>query len=180
MPRAARSACSAAFMSARPTRSRNRHNIATGTRRLFHLTEWVSVPVRATTFDRETGNPAYWKTAPVFGQMNELPGARMRVAETGPYHGREARDVGASECASFIDNIFRSCRLGSVRNPPFWTPFAVGYQLPPWPPRQVSLVSRTPPRTPRYLGTGRGGSLVDDLTDPALQLNFAHLDAPRR
>ena len=118
------------------------------------------------------------KTALVFGQMNEPPGARMRVAETGLTMAEYFRDVQHQDVLLFIDNIFRfvqavsevSALLGRM-------PSAVGYQ-----PTLATDVGALQER----IASTKNGSVTsvqavyvpaDDLTDPAPATTFAHLDA---
>ena len=96
------------------------------------------------------------KTAMVFGQMNEPPGARMRVGLTGLTIAENFRDEGGKDVLLFIDNIFRFTQAGSEVSALLGrVPSAVGYQ----PTVQAVYVP------------------ADDLTDPAPATTFAHLDA---
>ncbi len=118
------------------------------------------------------------KTALVFGQMNEPPGARMRVAETGLTMAEYFRDVKHQDVLLFIDNIFRFVQAGSeVSSLLGRMPSAVGYQ----PTLSTDLGSLQE----RITSTRRGSITsvqavyvpADDLTDPAPATTFAHLDA---
>ena len=118
------------------------------------------------------------KTALVFGQMNEPPGARMRVAETGLTMAEYFRDEKKQDVLLFIDNIFRftqarsevSALLGRM-------PSAVGYQ--------PTLATEMGELQERIASTKNGSVTsvqavyvpADDLTDPAPATTFAHLDA---
>ena len=118
------------------------------------------------------------KTALVFGQMNEPPGARMRVAETGLTMAEYFRDVEHKDVLLFIDNIFRFVQAGSeVSTLLGRMPSAVGYQ--------PTLANELGALQERITST-RDGSITsvqavyvpaDDLTDPAPATTFAHLDA---
>ena len=118
------------------------------------------------------------KTALVFGQMNEPPGARMRVAETGLTMAEYFRDVQHQNVLLFIDNIFRFTQAGSEVSALLGRmPSAVGYQ--------PTLANELGELEERITST-RNGSITsvqavyvpaDDLTDPAPSTTFAHLDA---
>ena len=118
------------------------------------------------------------KTALVFGQMNEPPGARMRVAETGLTMAEYFRDVDHRDVLLFIDNIFRFVQAGSEVSALLGRmPSAVGYQ-----PTLATDVGELQER----IASTRNGSITsvqavyvpaDDLTDPAPATTFAHLDA---
>ena len=118
------------------------------------------------------------KTALVFGQMNEPPGARMRVAETGLTMAEYFRDVEHQDVLLFIDNIFRFIQAGSeVSSLLGRMPSAVGYQ-----PTLATDVGELQER----IASTQNGSITsvqavyvpaDDLTDPAPATTFAHLDA---
>ena len=118
------------------------------------------------------------KTALVFGQMNEPPGARMRVAETGLTMAEYFRDKEHQNVLLFIDNIFRFTQAGSEVSALLGRmPSAVGYQ-PPLATEMGELQER--------LASTKNGSVTsvqavyvpaDDLTDPAPATTFAHLDA---
>lgn len=118
------------------------------------------------------------KTALVFGQMNEPPGARMRVAETGLTMAEYFRDVDHQDVLLFIDNIFRFIQAGSeVSSLLGRMPSAVGYQ-----PTLATDVGELQER----IASTKNGSITsvqavyvpaDDLTDPAPATTFAHLDA---
>ncbi|MCC8016239.1 MAG: F0F1 ATP synthase subunit beta [Clostridiales bacterium] len=118
------------------------------------------------------------KTALVFGQMNEPPGARMRVAETGLTMAEYFRDVDHQDVLLFIDNIFRFVQAGSEVSALLGRmPSAVGYQ-----PTLATDVGELEER----IASTKQGSITsvqavyvpaDDLTDPAPATTFAHLDA---
>ena len=118
------------------------------------------------------------KTALVFGQMNESPGARMRVAETGLTMAEYFRDVKHQNVLLFIDNIFRFTQAGSEVSALLGRmPSAVGYQ--------PTLATEMGELQERIASTKNGSVTsvqavyvpADDLTDPAPATTFAHLDA---
>jgi F-type H+-transporting ATPase subunit beta len=118
------------------------------------------------------------KTALVFGQMNEPPGARMRVALTGLTMAEYFRDQEAQDVLLFIDNIFRFTQAGSEVSALLGRlPSAVGYQ--------PTLAIEMGQLQERITSTKRGSITsvqavyvpADDLTDPAPATTFAHLDA---
>ncbi|MBE5828828.1 MAG: F0F1 ATP synthase subunit beta [Butyrivibrio sp.] len=118
------------------------------------------------------------KTALVFGQMNEPPGARMRVAETGLTMAEYFRDVEHQDVLLFIDNIFRFVQAGSeVSSLLGRMPSAVGYQ----PTLATDLGMLQERITSTRYGSVTSVQAVyvpaDDLTDPAPATTFAHLDA---
>ncbi|MBS4762348.1 F0F1 ATP synthase subunit beta [Carnobacteriaceae bacterium zg-ZUI252] len=118
------------------------------------------------------------KTAMVFGQMNEPPGARMRVALTGLTIAEHFRDDKQQDVLLFIDNIFRFTQAGSEVSALLGRmPSAVGYQ-----PTLASEMGRLQER----ITSTKNGSITsiqaiyvpaDDYTDPAPATTFAHLDA---
>ena len=118
------------------------------------------------------------KTALVFGQMNEPPGARMRVAMTGLTMAEYFRDKEHQDVLLFIDNIFRYLQAGSEVSALLGRmPSAVGYQ--------PTLANEMGELQERIAST-KNGSITsvqavyvpaDDLTDPAPATTFAHLDA---
>ena len=118
------------------------------------------------------------KTALVFGQMNEPPGARLRVGLSGLTMAEYFRDEGGQDVLLFIDNIFRFVQAGSEVSALLGRmPSAVGYQ--------PTLQSEMGDLQERITST-RNGSVTsvqaiyvpaDDLTDPAPAATFAHLDA---
>ena len=118
------------------------------------------------------------KTAMVFGQMNEPPGARMRVGLTGLTMAEYFRDKGGKDVLLFIDNIFRFTQAGSEVSALLGrVPSAVGYQ--------PTLQTEMGVLQERITST-KNGSITsvqavyvpaDDLTDPAPATTFAHLDA---
>ena len=118
------------------------------------------------------------KTTMVFGQMNEPPGARMRVGLTGLTMAEYFRDKGGKDVLLFIDNIFRFTQAGSEVSALLGRmPSAVGY-LPTFQTEMGALQER--------ITSTKNGSITsvqavyvpaDDLTDPAPATTFAHLDA---
>jgi F-type H+-transporting ATPase subunit beta len=118
------------------------------------------------------------KTTMVFGQMNEPPGARMRVALTGLTMAEYFRDEGGKDVLLFIDNIFRFTQAGSEVSALLGRiPSAVGYQ--------PTLATEMGSLQERITSTKKGSITsvqavyvpADDLTDPAPATTFAHLDA---
>jgi len=118
------------------------------------------------------------KTALVFGQMNEPPGARMRIALAGLTMAEYFRDVEGQDVLFFIDNIFRFAQAGSEVSALLGRiPSAVGYQ--------PTLASDMAALQERITSTDKGSitSLqavyvpADDYTDPAPVATFAHLDS---
>ncbi|MGI6751625.1 MAG: F0F1 ATP synthase subunit beta [Anaerovoracaceae bacterium] len=118
------------------------------------------------------------KTAMVFGQMNEPPGARMRVALTGLTMAENFRDQEGQDVLLFIDNIFRFTQAGSEVSALLGRmPSAVGYQ--------PTLATEMGALQERITSTKKGSITsvqaiyvpADDLTDPAPATTFAHLDA---
>jgi F-type H+-transporting ATPase subunit beta len=118
------------------------------------------------------------KTALVFGQMNEPPGARMRVALTGLTMAEHFRDNEGQDVLLFIDNIFRFIQAGAEVSALLGRiPSAVGYQ--------PTLANEMGALQERIASTSRGSITsiqavyvpADDLTDPAPATTFAHLDA---
>lgn len=118
------------------------------------------------------------KTALVYGQMNEPPGARMRVGLTGLTMAEYFRDVGGQNVLLFIDNIFRFIQAGSEVSALLGRmPSAVGYQ--------PTLGTDVGALQERITSTKKGSITsvqavyvpADDLTDPAPAATFAHLDA---
>ena len=118
------------------------------------------------------------KTALMFGQMNEPPGARLRVGLSGLTMAEYFRDVQGQDVLLFIDNIFRFVQAGSEVSALLGRmPSAVGYQ--------PTLASEMGELQERITSTKRGSVTsvqaiyvpADDLTDPAPANSFAHLDA---
>ena len=118
------------------------------------------------------------RTALVFGQMNEPPGARMRVAESGLTMAEYFRDVEHQDVLLFIDNIFRFVQAGSEVSALLGRmPSAVGYQ--------PTLATEMGELQERIASTDKGSVTsvqavyvpADDMTDPAPATTFAHLDA---
>ncbi|MCQ2074978.1 MAG: F0F1 ATP synthase subunit beta, partial [Bacteroidaceae bacterium] len=118
------------------------------------------------------------KTALVFGQMNEPPGSRMRVAQTGLTMAEYFRDKENKDVLLFIDNIFRYVQAGSEVSALLGRmPSAVGYQ--------PTLASEMGQMQERITSTIHGSITsvqavyvpADDLTDPAPATTFSHLDA---
>lgn len=117
------------------------------------------------------------KTAMVFGQMNEPPGARMRVGLTGLTMAEYFRDKGGKDVLLFIDNIFRFTQAGSEVSALLGRmPSAVGYQ----PTLQTEMGALQERITSTKNGSITSVQAVyvpaDDLTDPAPATTFAHLD----
>ncbi len=118
------------------------------------------------------------KTTMVFGQMNEPPGARMRVGLTGLTMAEHFRDKGGKDVLLFIDNIFRFTQAGSEVSALLGrVPSAVGYQ----PTLQTEMGALQERITSTKNGSITSVQAVyvpaDDLTDPAPATTFAHLDA---
>jgi F-type H+-transporting ATPase subunit beta len=118
------------------------------------------------------------KVAMVFGQMNEPPGARLRVALTGLTMAEYFRDMENKDVLFFIDNIFRFTQAGSEVSALLGRiPSAVGYQ--------PTLASEMGAMQERITSTDKGSVTsvqavyvpADDLTDPAPATTFAHLDS---
>jgi len=126
----------------------------------------------------DTGEPVISKTALVFGQMNEPPGARARVALSALTVAEYFRDVEGQDVLLFIDNIFRFTQAGSEVSALLGRiPSAVGYQ--------PTLATEMGALQERITSTNKGSITsvqavyvpADDLTDPAPATTFAHLDA---
>jgi len=128
----------------------------------------------------ETGKSARVldKVAMVFGQMNEPPGARLRVALSALTMAEEFRDASGKETLIFIDNVFRFTQAGSEVSALLGRmPSAVGYQ--------PTLSTEMGEMQERITSTSKGAITsvqavyvpADDLTDPAPATTFAHLDA---
>lgn len=124
------------------------------------------------------GSGVLKNTAMVFGQMNESPGARMRVALTGLTIAEYFRDVEGQDVLLFIDNIFRFTQAGSEVSALLGrVPSAVGYQ--------PTLATEMGQLQERITSTKKGSITsiqavyvpADDYTDPAPATTFAHLDA---
>ena len=118
------------------------------------------------------------KTALVYGQMNEPPGARMRVGLTGLTMAEYFRDVGGQDVLLFVDNIFRFIQAGSEVSALLGRmPSAVGYQ--PTLANEIGAVQERITSTNTCSITSVQAVYVpaDDLTDPAPAGTFAHLDA---
>jgi F-type H+-transporting ATPase subunit beta len=118
------------------------------------------------------------KTALVFGQMNEPPGARMRVALAGLTMAEHFRDEGGQDVLLFVDNIFRFIQAGAEVSALLGRiPSAVGYQ--------PTLANEMGALQERIASTSKGSITsiqavyvpADDFTDPAPATTFAHLDA---
>jgi len=124
------------------------------------------------------GSPVLSKAALVFGQMNEPPGARMRVGFTGLTIAEYFRDISNQDVLLFIDNIFRFVQAGSEVSALLGrVPSAVGYQ--------PTLATEVGALQERITST-KAGSITsiqaiyvpaDDYTDPSVATTFAHLDA---
>ncbi|RUA09553.1 MAG: F0F1 ATP synthase subunit beta [Fusobacteria bacterium] len=129
-------------------------------------------------FDEMTESGVLDKTSLVYGQMNEPPGARQRVALTGLTVAEHFRDKEGQDVLLFIDNIFRFTQAGSEVSALLGRmPSAVGYQ--------PNLASEMGSLQERITSTKTGSITsvqavyvpADDLTDPAPATTFAHLDA---
>ena len=129
-------------------------------------------------YSEMTASGVIKNTALVFGQMNEAPGARMRVAETGLTMAEYFRDVQHKDVLLFIDNIFRFTQAGSEVSALLGRmPSAVGYQ--------PTLATEMGALQERITSTRKGSITsvqavyvpADDLTDPAPATTFTHLDA---
>merc|ERR1712019_28183 len=128
--------------------------------------------------DEKTGSTEGSKAALVYGQMNEPPGARARVALTGLAIAEYFRDEEGQDVLLFVDNIFRFTQAGSEVSALLGRiPSAVGYQ--------PTLATDMGGMQERITSTGKGSITsvqavyvpADDLTDPAPATTFAHLDA---
>ncbi len=128
--------------------------------------------------DPKTGSTAGSKCTLVYGQMNEPPGARARVALTGLAQAEYFRDVEGKDVLLFIDNIFRFTQAGSEVSALLGRiPSAVGYQ--------PTLASEMGNLQERITSTDKGSITsvqaiyvpADDMTDPAPATSMAHLDA---
>lgn len=129
-------------------------------------------------FHEMTDSGVINKTTMVFGQMNEPPGARMRVALTGLTMAEYFRDRSGQDVLLFVDNIFRFIQAGSEVSALLGrVPSAVGYQ--------PTLATEVGALQERITSTNKGSITsvqavyvpADDLTDPAPATTFAHLDA---
>jgi len=131
-------------------------------------------------FTDENGKTAHVieKVAMVFGQMNEPPGSRLRVALSGLTMAEEFRDASGVETMMFVDNVFRFTQAGSEVSALLGRmPSAVGYQ--------PTLSTEMGELQERITSTAKGAITsvqaiyvpADDLTDPAPATAFAHLDA---
>jgi len=128
--------------------------------------------------NKETGSTEGSKAALVYGQMNEPPGARARVALTGLAIAEYFRDEEGQDVLLFVDNIFRFTQAGSEVSALLGRiPSAVGYQ--------PTLATDMGALQERITSTAKGSITsvqavyvpADDLTDPAPATTFAHLDA---
>ncbi|ONI42194.1 F0F1 ATP synthase subunit beta [Candidatus Epulonipiscium fishelsonii] len=129
-------------------------------------------------FHEMTDSGVINKTTMVFGQMNEPPGARMRVALSGLTMAEYFRDESGQDVLLFVDNIFRFVQAGSEVSALLGRiPSAVGYQ--------PTLATELGALQERITSTNKGSITsvqavyvpADDLTDPAPATTFAHLDA---
>ena len=140
---------------------------------------WASGPARGTTSTSSSRKPRSSRhVALVYGQMNEPPGARLRVGLTGLTIAEYFRDVEGQDVLLFIDNIFRFTQAGSEVSALLGRmPSAVGYQ--------PTLATEMGDLQERITSTTKGSITsvqaiyvpADDLTDPAPATAFAHLDA---
>jgi F-type H+-transporting ATPase subunit beta len=142
---------------------------------LYH--EFLEAGVIASDADGKP-TPVGSKVALVFGQMNEPPGARARVALSGLTNAEYFRDVEGQDVLFFVDNIFRFTQAGSEVSALLGRiPSAVGYQ--------PTLATDMGALQERITSTNKGSITsvqaiyvpADDLTDPAPATSFAHLDA---
>ena len=177
--RAARPACSAAPAWARRSASRSSSTTwprSTAARPCSRA--WASAPARVPTCTCEmTDSGVIEKTCLVYGQMNEPPGARLRVGLAGLTEAEYFRDQG-QDVLLFIDNIFRFTQAGSEVSALLGRmPSAVGYQ--------PTLATEMGDLQERICSTQTGSITsvqavyvpADDLTDPAPATTFTHLDA---
>jgi len=127
---------------------------------------------------KKNGSTEGSKCALVYGQMNEPPGARARVALTGLTQAEYFRDVEGKDVLLFVDNIFRFTQAGAEVSALLGRiPSAVGYQ--------PTLATEMGNLQERITSTSKGSITsvqaiyvpADDLTDPAPATSFAHLDA---
>ncbi len=140
--------------------------------------EGTDLKIEMTESLLETGEPVITKTALVYGQMNEPPGARARVALSALTVAEYFRDVQGQDVLLFVDNIFRFTQAGSEVSALLGRiPSAVGYQ--------PTLSTEMGALQERITSTNKGSITsvqaiyvpADDLTDPAPATAFAHLDA---
>jgi F-type H+-transporting ATPase subunit beta len=140
--------------------------------------EGTDLKIEMTESKLETGEPVISKTALVYGQMNEPPGARARVALSALTVAEYFRDEQGQDVLLFIDNIFRFTQAGSEVSALLGRiPSAVGYQ--------PTLATEMGALQERITSTNKGSITsvqaiyvpADDLTDPAPATAFAHLDA---
>jgi F-type H+/Na+-transporting ATPase subunit beta len=136
--------------------------------------------MKEAAYTDENGKTAHVldKVAMVFGQMNEPPGARLRVALSALTMAEEFRDASGKETLMFVDNVFRFTQAGSEVSALLGRmPSAVGYQ--------PTLSTEMGALQERITSTAKGAITsvqaiyvpADDLTDPAPSTTFAHLDA---
>ncbi len=140
--------------------------------------EGTDLKIEMTESLLETGEPVISKTALVYGQMNEPPGARQRVALSALTVAEYFRDEMGQDVLLFVDNIFRFTQAGSEVSALLGRiPSAVGYQ--------PTLATEMGQLQERITSTNKGSITsvqaiyvpADDLTDPAPATAFAHLDA---
>jgi F-type H+-transporting ATPase subunit beta len=136
--------------------------------------------MKEAAYTDENGKTAHVldKVAMVFGQMNEPPGSRLRVALSALTMAEEFRDASGKETLMFVDNVFRFTQAGSEVSALLGRmPSAVGYQ--------PTLSTEMGSLQERITSTSKGAITsvqaiyvpADDLTDPAPSTTFAHLDA---
>ncbi len=139
---------------------------------------WLEMQEAEYTDDKGESAKVIDKVAMVFGQMNEPPGARLRVALSALTMAEEFRDASGKETLIFIDNVFRFTQAGSEVSALLGRmPSAVGYQ--------PTLSTEMGEMQERITSTSKGAITsvqavyvpADDLTDPAPATTFAHLDA---
>ncbi|MFO0614074.1 MAG: F0F1 ATP synthase subunit beta [Polyangiaceae bacterium] len=140
--------------------------------------EGTDLLIEMTEAKLETGDPVISKTALIYGQMNEPPGARARVALSALTIAEYFRDEEGQDVLLFVDNIFRFTQAGSEVSALLGRiPSAVGYQ--------PTLATDMGGLQERITSTNRGSITsvqaiyvpADDLTDPAPATTFSHLDA---
>ena len=155
-----------------------RRRVVLRRRRRAHARGQRSLPRDERVASSRSGEPVISKTALVFGQMNEPPGARARVALSALTVAEYFRDEEGQDVLLFVDNIFRFTQAGSEVSALLGRiPSAVGYQ--------PTLSTEMGALQERITSTNKGSITsvqaiyvpADDLTDPAPATTFAHLDA---
>lgn len=180
MPRAVKSACSAVLSVGKTVTIQELINNIAQEHGGISVFAYVGERTREGNdlYHEMTDSGVIKKTAMVFGQMNEPPGARLRVALTGLTMAEYFRDVEGRDTLLFIDNIFRFTQAGSEVSALLGRmPSAVGYQ--------PTLATEMGQLQERITSTKKGSVTsiqaiyvpADDYTDPAPATAFAHLDA---